>query len=152
MYLPIAVEETETTEILHQGPPFQSKDEALEWLSAETFRFLEDNLLYWNTLEIPGPAYIATLIIVEGVEPDVAFVYIDHHSGKQAAGIISGSADNLRCALRDFRGAKGWNHQTIVTTRTIQSVREWKAYIKGLAYAGCRPDEIQAFILKELEK
>lgn len=71
------------------------------------------------------------------------FRYIRCADGAVVEGHISGGESNLKAAL--LADSKGWHDDYFYTTKETK-----ESVIFGLPYVGCHPDEIRAWVEKQL--
>lgn len=72
-----------------------------------------------------------------------AFSYTDAATGKTVQGQISGGESNVFAIIREM----GQTTETVLYTRTEDMpIRQYNSKVKAWAYAGCRPEELVAFI------
>lgn len=77
-----------------------------------------------------------------------AFKYTDSETGNTVCGKISGGESNVYAIVREM----GQTAETIhyVLTRDV-AIREFNRMVKTWRYAGCRPEELVAFINRNLK-
>lgn len=73
------------------------------------------------------------------------FIYTDTTSGKSVRGRISGGDSNISCAIRELHEST-----EVYWIRRELPIRAFGQWVKELAYAGCAPEEISKFIVREL--
>jgi hypothetical protein len=76
-----------------------------------------------------------------------AFRYMDHESGKQVVGTISGGEGNIHAAIYPFGLEAPEVHYTVAEL----PIREFNRLTKPWAYAGCPPKDIATYIKDMLE-
>lgn len=79
-----------------------------------------------------------------------AFRYLDHETGKVACGTVSGGESNIRSMMYEFNGGQ-WKENFHFTTNELP-IREYNRMVKGWPHAGCRPEDLAAFVKRELAK
>lgn len=76
------------------------------------------------------------------------FIYTDHESGKQVRAMISGGESNVNSIAYHMSGEQ-WVDDHIYTRYELP-IREFNRLTKGWEYAGCRGDELAAYIKAKL--
>ena len=80
-----------------------------------------------------------------------AIRYTDHVTGRAVNGTISGGESNIYGILRYTGDSDDWDRSIEFKSEEL-TIPAWNRLTKGWPYAGCRPDELAAFIKAELEK
>jgi len=76
-----------------------------------------------------------------------AFQYTDCETGNTVRGTISGGESNVYAIIREM----GQTSETVHYIRTEDMpIREYNRTVKTWQYAGCRPEELVAFINRNL--
>lgn len=78
-----------------------------------------------------------------------ALRYICHETGKIAEGQVSGGESNIYGILRHWTAGDDWD-RSIIFNRLELPKREFQRQTRGMAYAGCRPDELANYIRARL--
>lgn len=82
-----------------------------------------------------------------------AFSFTDHKTGKVVCcnvGLLSGDS-NIYAITRHWNVPNGWD-RSINYLRMEKGIRDFDRMTKGWAYAGSNPEELAAFIRRELDK
>ena len=76
-----------------------------------------------------------------------AFSWVATKSGKQANGQVSGGESNISAIVHSM----GLDWSEVYYTRQELGKREFRALTGAWDYAGCSPDDLAAFIKKQLK-
>jgi hypothetical protein len=83
-----------------------------------------------------------------------ALRWVDHETGRETRGTVSGGKSNIYAILRETPAAKvanDWDRSVRFEVAELP-IREFNRMTKGLPYAGCTPASLWAFIERELSK
>ena len=80
-----------------------------------------------------------------------AFIFVDFKTGKQVAAKISGGESNIYAVLRYWNVPDDWDRSILFEQEEL-SIQVFDKTTKDYVYAGCSPQEIAAYIKKELAK
>jgi hypothetical protein len=78
-----------------------------------------------------------------------AFRFIDHETGHQVQGTISGNDSNIYAILRHWNAPDDWD-RSVIFERQELGKREFKSLTANWPYAGCEPENLAKFIRDRL--
>jgi hypothetical protein len=102
------------------------------------------------------PKYVGTLIAIYSRSPSAGTAYwamrfIDHLTGKVVEATVGGGESNIYGILRYWKVKNDWDRSLLFQVLE-QKTREFDRMVKNWPYAGSNPDDLAAFIKKELKK
>ena len=80
-----------------------------------------------------------------------ALRFIDHKTGKQVEGTVSGGESNINSILYHWNNPNSWD-RSIRFTVVEHKIREFNRLTKDWPYAGCSSEDLAAFVRKQLEQ
>ena len=80
-----------------------------------------------------------------------ALRFVDHETGREVVGTISGGESNIYGIKRCWGRVDGWD-EGIQFSTVEHPIREFNRLTKTWSYAGCTPEDLAAWIKAQLAK